>query len=70
MVSVNNFIVTEIGLKKWRTRYGETPRCRVCDKEFKVGDMIESKNAKRGTKRCHEDCLYTTPISSFGRNHE
>ena len=64
MGSINDFVVTEELLKGWITRYGETPICRVCREPLKVGELIETKNSGRvGTRRIHEDCLYSTPIA-------
>lgn len=63
MGGINNFKVTKELLKGWNTRYGEIPSCSICKKKLKEGDEIESKNAGNvGTRRFHEDCMYTTPI--------
>lgn len=64
MGSINNFTVTEANIKQWITRYGEIPQCSICNEPLKPGDEIETKNSGRvGTRRFHEDCMYSVPRS-------
>ena len=64
MGSINNFTVKESDIKRWNTMYGETPSCQTCGKILEVGDKIETKNSgKVGTRRFHEDCMYSVPRS-------
>jgi len=53
--------ITQRILKIWQTRFGEIPRCRLCNVRFKLDDIVSSKKGYGLTRLkgrlYHKSCL-------------
>lgn len=48
--SCRRLTVSERNLKIWKTRYGQLPKCQLCDLTLVVGDDVLVKSTQRGRK--------------------